>query len=128
MDQDQTPELCFGTVDEFVREYLRHVYQRRIDGRNRCWPAQWWRSAEAVVRLESLWRAWENLRNDAGTGVSIWFRDHADHHMAVLMDPAGPFAGTKDLDAPHNTCRFGESLPYEPPPEGMFMDEREPVG
>ncbi|WP_243890576.1 DUF4913 domain-containing protein [Cellulomonas dongxiuzhuiae] len=27
------PTLCYGSVDEFVREYLRNVYRRRIDGR-----------------------------------------------------------------------------------------------
>lgn len=33
------PALYYGSVDEFVREYLRHVYRRRIDGRNRVWAA-----------------------------------------------------------------------------------------
>lgn len=32
------------------------------------------------------------LRQDPTTGISVWFRDHADHHMAVLLDPdSGPF-------------------------------------
>ena len=31
------PDLYYGSVDEFVREYLRSVYRRRIDGRHRCW-------------------------------------------------------------------------------------------
>lgn len=35
--QGQTaPALYYGSVDEFVREYLRHVYKRRVDGRCRA--------------------------------------------------------------------------------------------
>ncbi len=48
------PTLYYGSVDEFVREYLRHVYRRRIDGRHRVWAARWWEHDEAVIRLEAL--------------------------------------------------------------------------
>ena len=23
--------------------------------------------------------------------MTVWFKDHADHHMSVLLDPRGPF-------------------------------------
>lgn len=113
--------LYYGSVDEFVREYLRHVYKRRIsgDGRTRVWAAEWWRYDEAVIRLEALWRAWEHLRTDAALGMSVWWRDHADHHMPDLMDPDGPFAGA---EGPANGCKRGEPLPYAPPPGGLFVD------
>ena len=75
-----------------MREYLRNVYRRRIDSRHRCWAGEWWRYDEAVIRLEALWRAWEHLRQDPATGMSVWWRDHADHHMPALMAPDGPFA------------------------------------
>lgn len=119
------PVTHFASVDEFVRDYLRHVYRRRIDGRHRCWAGRWWEYDEAVIRLEALWRAWEHLRLDPATGVSLWLRDHADYHMAVLMDPDGPFAGA--TEGPENTCRRGEPLPYVPPPAGMFPDVRPTV-
>ncbi|MGV0111135.1 DUF4913 domain-containing protein [Arthrobacter sp. CP30] len=32
----------------------------------------------AVSRLNALWRAWETLRLDPGTGMSDWWRIHAD--------------------------------------------------
>ena len=112
------PALYYGSVDEFVREYLRNVYRRRIDGRHRCWAGEWWRYDEAVIRLEALWRAWEHLRQEPATGMSVWWRDHADHHMAVLMDPDGPFAEATEGEA--NTCRKGEPLPYVAPPLGLF--------
>ena len=117
------PALYYGSVDEFVREYLRHVYRRRINGRERVWSARWWEHDEAVIRLEALWRAWEHLRQDPTTGMSVWWRDHADHHMAALMDPEGPFAAA-DVTAAMNQTKKGEPLPYEQPPHGLFPDSR----
>ena len=63
------------------------------------------------------------LRQDAATGMSVWWRDHADHHMAVLMDPDGPFATATEGE--ENKSKRGEPLPYVAPPEGMFPDVRE---
>ena len=116
--------LYYGSVDEFVREYLRLVYRRRVDGRgqHRVWAGEWWRYDEAVIRLEALWRAWEHLRQDPSTGMSVWWRDHADHHMAVLFDPEGPFGR---VEGEQNACKPGEPLPYVAPPEGMFPDVRQ---
>lgn len=117
------PALHYGSVDEFVREYLRFVYRRRIDGRNRVWAARWWEHDEAVIRLEALWRAWEHLRLDPATGMSVWWRDHADYHMATLMDPDGPFMAA-DVMAETNQSKKGSPLPYEQPPAGLFPDVR----
>lgn len=119
---DAGPGLYYGSVDEFLRDYLRHTYQRSINGRSRVWDARWWEHAEAVIRLEALWRAWEHLRLDPTTGTSVWLRDHADHHMPILMDPDGPFAAAPDTD--HNKTRRGEPLPYQSPPAGLFPDIR----
>lgn len=122
--EPEEPELYYGSVDEFVREYLRNVYKRKIDGKSRVWAARWWEYDEAVIRLEALWRAWEFLRRDPATGMSVWWRDHADHHMGVLMDPQGPFAAA-DAMATENQTSKGAPLPYEAPPEGLFPDVRE---
>lgn len=86
-------EPYFPDVDVFVREFLAPTYRRSLEGTHRVWCAEWWRHAEAINRLESLWRAWEHLRLDPATGMSIWWRDHADHHMPALMAPDGPFKG-----------------------------------
>lgn len=118
---EEAAQLYYGSVDEFVREHLRHVYKRKIDGRHRVWAARWWEHDEAVIRLEALWRAWEHLRLDGATGMSVWWRDHADHHMAVLMSPDGPFQGA-DLEDKANTTKKGEPLPYKSPPAGLFSD------
>jgi len=117
---EAVPELYFGSVDEFVRDHLRYIYTRPVGSFNKAahWSARWWESAEAISRLESLWRAWEHLRLDPATGMSSWWRDHADHHMAVLLGPNGPFVKSEDKNAEDG------SLPYESPPPGLFPDMR----
>jgi len=116
---EESPALYYGSVDEFVREFLSPIFSRNIGERAEArWSARWWESAEAVVRLEAVWRAWEHLRLDPATGTSVWLRDHLDHHLGVLMSPTGPFARSQDSAKP------GEPLPYEPPPEGLFPDLR----
>lgn len=117
---EHRPSLAYGSVDEFVRDYLRHTYKRSLDPRNRRWAPDWWRYDEAVIRLDALWRSWEHLRQDPGTGMSTWLLQHADPQMAALFDKDGPFAA-----APEVQTTRGEPLPYEPPPAGMFPDERE---
>ena len=122
-DKSVEPTLYFGSVDEFVREYLRNAYRRRIDGKARIWAARWWEYDEAVIRLEALWRSWEHLRQDPSTGMSIWWRDHADHHMSVLMDPQGPFHSAEAANRENQEVKGGP-LPYVPPPFGLFPDVR----
>jgi hypothetical protein len=56
------------------------------------------------------------------TGASVWWRDHADHHMRMLLDPQGPFSNSKDQNRP------GDPLPYTAPPEGLFPDVRDQDG
>lgn len=124
-EEETEPPLYYGSVDEFVREYLIGAYRRRVDGQNRVWAARWWEYDEAVIRLDALWRAWEKLRQDPSTGMSVWWRDHADHHMGVLFSPDGPFAGVKESE--ENRNKKGEPLPYAAPPDGLFPDERLPV-
>ena len=96
-DAAAEPTLFFGSVDEFVRERLRYTYSRRVgpQGPNR-WAADWWRYPEAISRLDALWRSWEALRLEPTFGMSVWWRDHADHHMRMLMSPEGPFADSRD--------------------------------
>jgi uncharacterized protein DUF4913 len=118
-DEDGAPpELFYGTVEEFVREQLAPMYRRALDATHRTWCPQWWRHAEAISRLEALWRAWEHLRLDPATGMSIWFRDHADHHMAALLDSDGPFKRCSPTKG--HSERPLEPLPLLDPPPGLF--------
>ncbi len=109
------PGLHYRSVDEFVRGLVVPVFRRNVGPRAEArWSARWWESAEAIMRLEAMWRAWEALRHDPATGVSDWLRDHADHHLAVLLSPAGPFARSQD------EAKATDPLPYERPPNGLF--------
>ncbi|SCL25889.1 DUF4913 domain-containing protein [Micromonospora inyonensis] len=89
------PEPVFRNIDQFVSGYLALVLERRVasgptPGIN--WCPRWWAHPEALSRLYALWRAWEALRvNDPHTGMSVWWRDHLDPHLAVLTGDAGPF-------------------------------------
>jgi hypothetical protein len=55
-------------VEEFVREQPAPMYRRALDGTQRTRCPEWWRHAEAISRVEALWRAWEQLRLDARAG------------------------------------------------------------
>lgn len=114
------PKPVYASVDEWVEGWLAPIWRHRVDvdGRTATWCAKWWRHPEVVTRLDAIWRAWESLRQDAATGMSTWFRDHGDYHMAVITSVDGPLAG----------CTTGEGhrpkwarLPVaQPDPPNMF--------
>lgn len=115
---EEPPALLFPTLPAFVA-HLATWYRREVfDSYERTWCPCWWRHPEAVVRLEAIWRAFEALRTDPGTGISVWLRDHADVHMAQLLAPTGPFRGC--------TARDGHSpdplppLPLVDPPDDWW--------
>lgn len=116
----QPPVLYYGNVEEFVRERVVYLFPRAPES-GLAWCSQWWRHAEALARLDSMWRAWEHLRHDPGTGMSNWLLHHADPHLRVLMDPvAGPFALCK------NGVHEGlPPLPHDAPPPDLFLDARD---
>jgi hypothetical protein len=87
------PKLVYSNKFDFFDDYLCDVYRREVTtGTQKSWCLSWWKHAEAVIVVEALWRSWEKLRTDPGTGLSVWKKDHADHHMNVLFDPNGTFA------------------------------------
>lgn len=88
---DAVPPV-FATLDAFLTGYLFQVLERRGGG-GFTWCARWWAHPEATARFHALWQAWEHSRAYEGrTGISLWWRDHVDFHLATLLDPAGPFA------------------------------------
>jgi hypothetical protein len=56
------------------------------------WCATWWRHAEAISRLDALHLAWNALAPQGGIALSVWWREHVDYHLTVLLSPDGPFA------------------------------------
>lgn len=116
VEEEPAPELYYPNVLVFVTELLAPMYRRPLTGQGTTWCPEWWSHAEAVARLEALWRAWEYLRLDPATGMSVWFRDHADYHMAVLLSADGPFKGCK----PDKHAERLDPLPLVEPPEGLW--------
>ena len=112
----------YGSVDEFVREFLVKTYRRCIDGKGAVWAADWWKYPEAVCRLDALWQAWEVLRLDPALGLSAWWKDHADHHMGILLSTSGPFP-VSTVTAETST-KGTDPLPYVAPDASMFPDVR----
>lgn len=110
----EEPRTYYANVDEFFRHFLRPVYRRPINARTTFWAADWWRHPEAVLRLDAMWRSWEQARLDPATGMATWLRDTADYHMAILMSPQGPFGTSQDA------CDPGDALPYTQPPPELF--------
>lgn len=107
--------LVYDSAEEFLHEYLLPLYNRPIDARNGKWCSRWFLHAEAVSRVDALWRAWEHLRLDPATGLSVWWKDHADVHMAVLMSQKGPFYACSSTR--HNAP---DPFPCERAPEGWI--------
>jgi len=98
------PKLYFASVEIFVGKYLLDMYRRPVSSTGTTWCPEWWLHPEARLRLETMWRAWEHLRLEAATGMSVWLREHADYHMAVLLSSDGPFKGCTESSTPSGPC------------------------
>lgn len=106
----------FASVYEFVDDLVAQVYARPTRAQSAFrWCSTWWNHPEAVARLTACWKAFEVLRQDPGTGASLWWRDHLDPCMAALTTPDGPFAGCSE--AIH---KLPPRLPTADPPEWLL--------
>lgn len=104
-------------VVEFVSGFLTIVYARPVGAQitGFRWCPRWWEHPEALSRLEALWKAFETLRQDPGTGAAVWWRDYADPTMSTLCSPEGPFKGCSPTShvIPHD-------LPMDKPPASLL--------
>jgi hypothetical protein len=118
-------EPCYGSVEDFVTKYLSLVTEVRTGGPI-VWCASWWAHPEAIMRLTALWRAWEALRLEPGTGTSNWWTLHFDPHMRVLLDAErGPFAScTREK---HQDGKPGPLPLADPPADWKTALVRRPV-
>lgn len=122
--------LVFQTVAEFVEGYLKNVFRRKVtgysDGTRTAWCPEWWRHPEAKARLTALWLAWEHLRWGENVEQSVWWLQHADPHMGVLLDPEnGPFVGCSARDGHQREL---PPMPAVPAPAGIFTKAGEHAG
>ena len=111
---EEKPKPVFDGLEDFVDEHLIPLIQRPLGGQFR-WCAQWWRHAEAISRLTAIWHAWESLRRQPGTGIGLWYRDHLDHQLPLLLGPHGPFFQCSESE--HIEPR---RLKSEPAPPGWW--------
>lgn len=115
------PPLAFTTLPAFVA-FFTEVYRREVlETPDRVWCPQWWQHPEALARLEAIWRSYEALRHEPGTGMSVWFLVHVDPHMAQLLLPHGPFRGCHAKRG-HSTSPL-TPFPLEAPPEDWWPEE-----
>ena len=117
---EAAPECYYRSLGEFAG-WLLDMYRRSTRGQARVFCPEWWKHPEAVARMDALWRAFEQLRQDPGTGMSVFWRDHADHHMSVLLDADGPFKGCEEGHSEHP---LGPLVQHEPPTVLFQRDER----
>jgi hypothetical protein len=109
-------EPFYGSLLEFVVEGFAPVYCRATSPTMR-WCPSWWDHAEAIYRLEALWRSWETYRLEPRLGIASWLRDFLDPQLAVLTSPTGPFAQcTDDRHSP------AKALRTQQPPEDYLND------
>lgn len=110
----------FPDLSGWVHGWLLPFYRRRVeDGRHRAWCPQWWRHAEAVIRLTAVWRVFEDaLRSGDPAAMSVFLRDHLDYHLTVLTDPDGPLKGCNTVDG-HNAASALQAWPIADAPDGF---------
>jgi hypothetical protein len=100
-----TLQPVFADVNGWVTGRLIPLLERQPGGQLR-WCASWWAHPEARSRFEACWRAWETLRMEPTTGMSVWYRDHLDPMLTAVMSANGPFAA----------CTLDRHMPPAPLP------------
>jgi hypothetical protein len=88
---DPVRSPMYETLDAWVRDYFAPMFSRPIGGEIR-WCPRWHEHAEAVSRLEALWRSWERFRLDPALGMATWYSGYLDHQLPLLLGRAGPFS------------------------------------
>jgi len=115
--------LMYADPLEFFVEILGPSYVRDVNnGSEFAWCPEWYKHVEALARIETLWRAWEHLRQDGALGLSTWWLHHADPHMRILMATNGPFKrcayeGHQGQERPDQFC-----LPHAAPEADSSTD------
>jgi hypothetical protein len=118
-DSPPEHELRFPDVESWVHGLFLPQFGWRIDGQRWFWCPQWWRHAEGIWRLETLWRSWEAHRLTA-TGMSSWSAE-LDRQLPELLGDAGTFRQCRTPDADRE-ARHVDLPPAtaEPAPEGWW--------
>lgn len=112
-DEDvEESDLQFANAFEFVETFLAPIYAVGVNQRKEVkWCKQWWAHPEAVYRLDSLWRRYEQLHAEEPlTCGETFLRVCGDYHMDRLMSAGQPF------DACYKEHQAAIELETEPMP------------
>ena len=105
---DEPVSPFYDSLLEFVNDGFAPVFCRTTSPTMR-WCASWWDHAEAIYRLEALWRTWELYRLEPRLGIASWLRDYLDPQLHALTSPTGPFAQcTDDRHTPARPLRTAQ--------------------
>lgn len=89
-DTEEAPSTKFQTFDAWFDSWLSAILARKLsstEGKNRVFCPRWWEHPEVVVRLHSLWTAWEAATAaDDGAAMSGWWVHHADPQLRTMLD------------------------------------------
>lgn len=108
----------------FVTDYLQPLFTRPTLGGRWLWCPGWWEHGEAVNRLTALWHSWEALRGQGGAALGIWYRDHLDHQLPILMGADGPF---RDCATGHYPTTPANAPPLPPRENPAWASARGPL-
>lgn len=112
-------QLYYANVDAFVHEMLLPNW-RHLPKKDVRWCRKWYLHAEAMSRLDALWRSYEALRVGDPTGMAVWWRDFADPTMGALAREGGTFANCNARDGVHDPVKM---WPADHAPEISVPDE-----
>lgn len=106
----------------WVRENVTSVVERAVATQATTapyWCRQWWQHPEAIVRFEATRRSWTVACEQADGDAMSTYLQHLDHHLAVLMGPAGTFCRCKP-DRHHPGPLSARCLGHDEPDEAFY--------
>ena len=118
--EQTTPAEDAADLVAWVRDVLAPGISRDLNTRGQLvWCTQWFEHPEAVARLWAMALAYSTLveaEDAAADGASTWWLQHADPHLAVLMNKdTGPFSQCIRDHRPTS------GLPWIEPPTGVVL-------
>lgn len=119
MSEEQNLPNTFGNIHEFVAKGLRIWWDRNLKSKSYVWCDEWWKHSEATLRIEVLWRSFEQItKSNDPVALSAWLKD-MDYHLGVLTEPTGTFRYcAHGHQAPEK--RGADEFPLVTPPPSWF--------
>lgn len=92
-DEGEAPPVYGDHVEFFFQEFRAWFAEPNGGTRGRAeWCPHWRDHPEADRAVDALWRAWEVLQRDPGTGLAVWLANYVYPIMDRVLDPGGTFA------------------------------------